>query len=145
MLVSLLVPSLVSRLPIQQMHANIFKCYSALKRLQWNQSIQSCQSHQNIQMLSISMEYKICRLQKCMQQFSFAINAYKSCCHYFKHLNILSRSLYQKNNDYESYITNQANLKTELVLQKTSTAHVEECPGISKFMKLFQMFFFLIC
>ena len=30
---------------------------------------------------------------------------------------VLSRSQYQKkNNDYENYITNQANLKTELVL-----------------------------
>ena len=33
-------------------------------------------------------------------------------------------------------IQNQANPKTKLVLQETSTVHVEECPGISKFMKI---------
>ena len=141
MSVSRLVPLLACLFSIRQLQVNIFKWISALKRFPLKLSIQSCQSHKNIHKLSISMEYRSCQLQKCMQQFSFAINAYKSCYHYFCFLKHLIRCIkITKSNKMtmKDQIPNLANLKTKLVLKKTSTAHVEQHHGISKFMKTFR-------
>ena len=62
---------------------------------------------------------------------------------HLKHLNFFFKITISKKRlmTMKDYIPNQANLKTELVLYKTSTAHVEECHGISKFMKIFRFFF----
>ena len=86
-----------------------------------------------------------CQFNRCMQIFSNVIvhskgfNGSRAC----KPLKKFYQDHYIKRRllTMKDYIPNQVNLKTELVLQKTSTAHVEECPGISKFIKLFQMFF----